>query len=131
MKDGRTFLKVKIKSLADESRTIRKETAKARQPRKNQLHLHRVGVVRRAARNAHVAYAFVRGRAYRSVEPKCETSPDWKEVRRLVKQYGIQWDYQRYPDFEPVAHSDYQAAKAEEEKRLEAWIVGAQTNVPV
>jgi hypothetical protein len=107
-KDGRLFLKIKIKNLADEARLIRRETAKARDPQtKNQLWLHRTTVVRQAARNTQIAYAFIRGRPYRSVEPKATRPPNLTEVRRMVKQYGV---------------DAWGPEKAAEAERLEKWL---------
>jgi len=62
MQDERIYLKVKILSLAEESRIIRKETRAAKQDSiKNGLYLHRVWVVRTEARVTYLAYGFLRG----------------------------------------------------------------------
>jgi len=66
------FLKVKIKSLACESQIIRLEERRAKRlgdtDRLQELHSHRVLDVRRAARHALLAYAFLRGRSRLSME---------------------------------------------------------------
>ncbi len=110
MRDQRIRLKVKIRSLADEARTIRKEE---RKPHKDMddvgysderrgLWIHRTGLVRREARHALLAYGFIRGRRYRQMEAECEIEPDWRAVQRLVAKYGlpaktwrISWDLGR------------------------------------
>jgi len=91
-------LKIKIKHLAEEARIIRKEEKKAKErrdyPTLDKLHHHRIFVVRRAARETQLAYAFLRGRDYLTTE-KCKRdnrptpySSTRKEVERLVKKYG-------------------------------------------
>lgn len=83
------FLKIKLKSLAAESRIIRKQELKSRGPIREALYHHRIHVVRRAARETHLAYGFLRGRAYLALESRCSSpSPDWKEVGKMVKKYG-------------------------------------------
>lgn len=68
----RAKFRVKIKSLADEARTIRVEERTACEHGAyatcNGLHEHRVGVVRPEARAALLAYAFCRGVPYGAVE---------------------------------------------------------------
>jgi len=79
-------LKVKSKTLAQESRYIRKEEVKRRNyiryckrtksnkgsvvsaMERHQLYIHRVGVVRPEARATHLARAFIKGQAYGDVE---------------------------------------------------------------
>ncbi len=85
------FLKVKIKSLAEEAKIIRHQERQF--PREGygvrwQLKTHRKHVVRPEARDALLAYAFLRGRAYTQVEGKCHQAPDWGNVERMVVKYG-------------------------------------------
>lgn len=83
------FLKVKLKTLAEESRIIRKEEFKAYDDMlRNELVSHRRGVVRPEARATHVAYGFLRGRDYERIEGGAYTAPDWTKIERMVKQYG-------------------------------------------
>src|SRR4051812_32700481 len=82
-RDHRAFLRIKLKSLAAESRIIRKEE------RRNKrlaplLVQHRRDVVRAAARNTLLAYSFLRGRYYGDVEHLAKVPPNWKEVERMV-----------------------------------------------
>src|ERR1044071_2137757 len=75
--DKRRLLKIKLKSLATEAKIIRQEEDRLRESQK--LHLqdlrremaeHRRGVVRSESRHTGLAYAFIRGKGYREVEPR-------------------------------------------------------------
>jgi hypothetical protein len=90
MKDQRTHLKIKIKNLTDEARTIRKEERKVRGMDRWHLQHHRKTVVRMAARRTQIAYAIIRGR---DPEACASRDPFWqrqdeKEVARMVRKYG-------------------------------------------
>lgn len=89
-KDDRALLRVKIKSLAEESRIIRLEEKRAGkwEELRNRLHRHRVIDVRQEARVAHLAYGLIRGRTLERIEPKRTTEPNWKRVHDLLKKYG-------------------------------------------
>ena len=99
VRDRRVELKIKLKSLAAEARIIRQEEIRCRrrirhlvtvptapQPRpwhaalRYRLYEHRTAVLRPEARYSQLAYAFLRGRPYRSTEsrvrPGNEPSPD-------------------------------------------------------
>lgn len=95
--DRRVMLKVKIKSLMEEARIIRKEENRFTGTLHNELHLHRVLDLRRAARHAALAYAIVRGIDLERVEPIRYTEPNWAEVTRMVRKYGskdfLKWEY--------------------------------------
>lgn len=113
LRDKRAFLRVKLKSLAAEAKIIRLEEARNKYLR-HELSAHRRGTVRVAARNTLLAYAFLRGRTYKSVEPNAHTPPNWKEVERMVRQYGV-----AAPVFSVNGNWDeYQAKKAVHEKAL-------------
>ena len=85
-------LKIKLKSLAEEARIIRREELKAKDhgdySTLNTLHHHRIHVVRPAARDTHLAYAYLNGHMYRDVERVCYRQPNFAEVLRMVKKYG-------------------------------------------
>lgn len=87
-KDKRALLRVKIKSLAEEARIIRFEEKRSRQPIRDELHNHRVTVVRWEARVAQLAYGLIRGRTIERIEPLAKTEPNWKRVHELLKKYG-------------------------------------------
>jgi hypothetical protein len=116
------FLRVKIKSLAAESKIIRHEEkiaydnratrrriakalrrglnseARAYHTNKNlydALYWHRKKVVRPEARAAQLAYGFIRGRAYKTIEEKTyigdyELLDLTKRVTELVNKYGFE-----------------------------------------
>ena len=81
-------LKVKIKSLAEEARIIRKEEQKVHGLAKYNLQQHRKTVVRSEARHTLLAYGFLRGRDYRAMEKTCRIPPQPSRVVRMVARYG-------------------------------------------
>ena len=86
--DRREMLRVKIKSLAEEARIIRREERRSFGVLREELHRHRVLEVRRAARHAHLAYGLIRGRSVGDMEPFSYVEPDMDEITRLIKKYG-------------------------------------------
>lgn len=88
------FLKVKIKSLSEESRIIRKEELRSRGDLRNSLRLHRVNDVRKECRATLIAYAFLRGISYTRTEPNVlpmntfDEKYLWGRVEVMVKKYG-------------------------------------------
>jgi hypothetical protein len=96
-------LRVRVKELGKEATFIRHEENKIKGKQKItddplsqefwKLRSHRTNEVRNAARAAQLAYAFLRGKPYRSVERKSLT-PDYlmfrikDEVKRLVAKFG-------------------------------------------
>ena len=120
--DKRTYLKVKIKSLAEEARIIRKETKKARNLSiKNGLALHRTGVVRTEARLTQLAYGFLRGLEYLQMEQKAHTSPDWARVRKMVAKYCTHWDWSS-----EMSYKEHQEEKAHILEKFDQWIEQTQ-----
>jgi hypothetical protein len=115
-RDQRGYLKVKIKSLAEEAKIIRNEERKATGEKREGLYLHRIGTVRKAARHTLLAYGFLRGRKYRQMEAKCEASPMWPEVFKMVVKYGLQ-DY----GWKIWKRGEQEVAKEELLKRFEEW----------
>lgn len=83
-------LKIKIVSLMDEARTIRKEEQKLRGMEKWKLQHHRKTVVRDAARRSQIAYAICRDRNWEDPASSHELTrySDWKEIERMVRKYG-------------------------------------------
>lgn len=95
----RYFLKVKIKSLAEESRIIRLEEKKARTTKLlNELYEHRIKVVRRECRAALLAYAFLRAKPLCQVEPSERRDTDYVDRRahKIVKKFGTQKAYDSF-----------------------------------
>ena len=115
-----TYLKVKIKSLAEESKIIRKEEWKAKKQYRywaNKqggereyrtandlfwgLRNHRHAPVGRESRSALLAYGYLRGLKYSQIETKPTKEgkiydrPDWFRVSNLVQKYGPEKDYDK------------------------------------
>jgi len=88
IKDRRKMLKVKLKSLAAESRIIRLEELRSRGSLRDELCVHRRTIVRSESRHTGLAYGFIRGRSYSQLEPTAKRDPDWKRVEKMIKQYG-------------------------------------------
>jgi len=100
-----SFLKVKIKYLAEEARIIKEETRKSRKAKRkllakgkplNGLALaaeglreHRLGVVRPAARESLLAYAFLRGMPYLRVENKTQFGPCADTIARVAWRFAV------------------------------------------
>lgn len=102
-KDFRAGLKVKIKSLAEEARIIRKaEQDTGSLEIYDRLRTHRLATVRREARAAQLAYGFIRGRRSCEIErPSPEKQraakgkrrqgsgfPNMRNIAKMVLQYG-------------------------------------------
>lgn len=88
--DRREMLRVKLINLMQEARLIRREETRTHGELRNELREHRVGIVRQAARETHLAYGFIRGRTYAQMEANCEKAkaPDWAAVRKMIGKYG-------------------------------------------
>jgi hypothetical protein len=103
----KTYLKIKIKHLAEEAQVIKFEKAKwmkkaakgrAKAAEKqmldpapawmfNAVHEHRVNVVRPEVRDSNLAYGFLRGKSYAHVEASRYTDPNWTNVLAIVKRF--------------------------------------------
>lgn len=90
VRDRREMLKVKLKSLADEARIIRFEEGRTRGAIRDELYLHRKGVVRYETRATHIAYGMVKGvpleRIEQPVQPR--DAALWKKVHSMIERYG-------------------------------------------
>lgn len=103
-----TYLRVKIKSLAEEATIIRHEerkTLKRRDWFRNRqgpnevvehydsvyvgLHTHRTYDVRNEARAAQLALGFLRGKTYDQVEMKGSKSPNIRRVAEIARKFGF------------------------------------------
>lgn len=113
----RAKLRVKIKSLAAESRIIRREAHRYRGEDnefvRGQLHSHRVCVVRFESRATQWAYAYLRGVPYKVIEPDAKLQKD--ELRLLIGRAAkIAWKFDGWP------------SKASEED-IRNWLDGKKT----
>lgn len=102
MKD---FLKTKCMSLAEEIKIIRRlekfrldkgRSAKSRLKGSSSdyhyrvffgLRDHRLGL-RPDTRDANIAYGFLKGHEYTSIERTAFSQPNWKRIQTLVEKYG-------------------------------------------
>ncbi|MDR3503029.1 MAG: hypothetical protein P4L79_10660 [Legionella sp.] len=118
------LLRVKIKSLTEETKIIRDEerTAKwkakaaaARAKQESQekhtshfyrLHNHRTNDIRQEMRATHLAYGFLRGKSYREMERFSYTQPNWEKIEKMVEKYcdqDIRTVAQRYAQWKSEA----------------------------
>jgi len=88
--DLRTYLKIKIKTLAAEAGIIRREESKVKAMEKWSMQHHRKTVVRDAARRSLVAYQIIRGRCWQQTVSKLRHTRynDWEYVRKMLMKYG-------------------------------------------
>lgn len=84
----RIHLRIKIKSLADEARIIRKEAKKTSGMEKWELNEHRTKVVRPHTRHNLLAYGILIGTPYEAMENKCNEPPRFSEVSKIAKRFG-------------------------------------------
>lgn len=104
-----TYLRVKVKSLAEEATIIRKEERTVLKRRDwhmvrqgpndivdhfygiyVRLHTHRVHDVRNEARSSQLAYAFLRGKTYAETEKAKEgNTPNIRRIAEIVRKFGI------------------------------------------
>jgi len=99
------LLRVKIKSLTEETKIIRHEDrvakwhahaarnrAKQEMAEKHELHNfnlhhHRIVDIREEARASHLAYGFLRGKSYREMEHFSYTQPNWYKIEKMISKY--------------------------------------------
>ena len=82
---------MKLKSLAEEARIIRHEEKRQSGALRFSLRWHRIWDVRREQRASYLAYGFIRGRSYLSIEPRPHEKPTGRfagRVAELVKVFG-------------------------------------------
>lgn len=109
------YLKIKIKSLAAEARMIRQEEQKVKRFYRNAktiehhrehtatfwgLRCHRKFDVRREARAAQLAYAYLRGIPLKTVESKvhdqCKQLSVLRRARDIAEKYGYGFDKEKF-----------------------------------
>lgn len=118
MNDRRIELKVKIKSLAEEAKIIKREEKKALSKNDRDkyvsLYLHRIQIVRPECRSSNLAYGFLRGRPYSKLERKCYEAPDFRYVKKLVDKFG----QQDIPDLE----TPWPERKIKQDRDWKEWL---------
>lgn len=80
-------LRVNVKSLAAESRIIRKEERRAGLLYRSSLHYHRTGRLREESRYAQLALAFLRKRKYESVEGPNSKVPEQSRLLEKINRF--------------------------------------------
>jgi hypothetical protein len=88
MTKNRIHLKIKVQSLVDESKNIRKEANKTSGMAKWDLNHHRTSVVRPHTRKNLLAYGCLRGTPYHAMERKCDVMPNFSEVEKIARRFG-------------------------------------------
>jgi len=85
----KTHLKVKICTLAEEIRIIKRQERKwpGTHPLRADLRSHRGGLSSEA-RSCNLAYGFLRGRDYAQLEQGCYFPPDWDRIEYHVQKFG-------------------------------------------
>lgn len=86
--DRREMLRVKLKSLAEETRIIRKEERRTNGALRQELYLHRINEVRSAARSTHIAYGLIKGKTLEQMEHTSNSDPDWPAINKMITKYG-------------------------------------------
>lgn len=86
--DRREMLKIKIKSLAEEAKIIRKEERKTKGQLREELYRHRIDVVRAVSRDSLIAYGLIRGKTMDQIEPNRKSEPNWDAIDKMLKKYG-------------------------------------------
>lgn len=132
------YLKIKIKSLSAEQIIIRQQKAKqfgyvqylrrtnkkgvaAADSVREGLHNHSQSVVSKATRHTLLAYGFLRGRDYSVIEKYVRKNnlPNWEEVERMVRKYGvddIRHRMQKFSQWVDEAHEQYKEQHPVEEE---------------
>lgn len=86
-------LKIKIKSLSEEARIIRKDENKSKKLKRpwviDSLHEHRIHVVRPEVRAANIAYGLLRGKTLEQIEPNRKNIPHGllDRVNKILDKY--------------------------------------------
>lgn len=99
----RPFIRVKIKSLAEESKIIKDEMSRVSKQLKRaqvdetrgrlqlqliSLDMHRRLKVRHAARHSLLVYALLRGKPYKMLEEKCHEPPSLNSIAKEAQRFG-------------------------------------------
>jgi hypothetical protein len=83
------------------------------------LQHHRKNVVRKEARDTHIALHFLRGKSYSTVEHLAFSQPDWDNIERMILTYAEEDPRvikQRYEEWCQDAEAHLQARLTQREK---------------
>lgn len=86
--DRREMLRIKVKSLVEESKIIRREERRTFGDLRDEMRNHRVFVVRSASRSSGLAYGLVKGLTMEQMEPTRLTDPNWDAIKKMLAVYG-------------------------------------------
>lgn len=116
-------LKVKVKSLAEEARIIRKEEKKTVGYRRERLYLHRILDVRMEARASQIAYACLRGVHYEKVEPNPEKGYWWEQAIKRARKIALNFGPE-FPWYGDTPYKEKRAVEEQHKKQVEEWFDG-------
>lgn len=88
MEERTIHLRIKVKSLVDEAKSIRQEAKKTEGMVKWGLNHHRTTVVRYHTRLNLLAYGILIGTKYEAMERKCSEPPSFSKVKKIAKSFG-------------------------------------------
>lgn len=88
MNERLIHLRIKVRSLADEARSIREEAKKTTGMVKWGLNDHRKTIVRDHARHNLLAYGCLKNTPYSDMEKWCYETPDFLRVAKIAKRFG-------------------------------------------
>lgn len=90
-------LKIKSMSLAAEARIIRRWENRLKKAKRHHPELeskfwslrgHRIYDVGGEARATYLAYGFLKGKAYKTMEAKRYSNPNWERIHQMAHKYG-------------------------------------------
>lgn len=143
-------LRIKLKNLADEARTIRVEEERAldrrapvpegQEPTRAQLRPrrrddvlyadlrdHRRGIVRTVARRTLLAYGMLRGMPYRQIEQNASSEPEWTEIRKAAERFGAVRD-PRVEQYTAEGNEAWAARLRAQGAAFDAWLAAAKAS---
>jgi len=88
MNERLIYLRIKVKTLVAESQIIRKESKKTNGMVKWNLNDHRKTIVRQHTRFNLLAYGFLKGISYESMEKKCNETPSFNSISNVAIKFG-------------------------------------------
>lgn len=121
----KTFLKIKNTHLAAEPAIIKRNERQwpAEHPLRIAMMKHRLYHLRPHARAAHLAYGFLRGRDYLKMEPTARTHPDYAQLQKILKDFGLPYFGGR------GTKSERDTAEQVMNQKLAEWIEPMKTTV--
>lgn len=75
------------------------------------LQEHRKGTVRHASRLNPLAYGFLKGQPYSSMESRCCAAPDFKAIEKIARRFGAYEHKTRWADWLSAAEAHLSSVK--------------------